>query len=142
MFAGDMKFIDWEKVDLSKNGGRQDRSARRNSVWLRKSRINKLGVPKYRRIVGISKHLLDEVGFGSGTELILLRNKDIFAFKKVRSHGQFKINAAGQIQNQPLYLELMSKAKDNVFDAFAHDGMIVFHAPVDEVNDGLKVRTR
>lgn len=135
MFTGDMKFINWRRVDLSKNDKR-NRTGRPNAVWLHKSPIkSKCGGPQqYRRIVGISKHLLDEVGFDPGTELILVRSKDLFAFKKVGSKGQFKINAQHQIQNQPLYLELNCHAKNNLFDAFVHDGMIVFHAPVDDGN--------
>lgn len=138
MFTGDMKFVNWRRVDLSKNNNRK--RARQNAVWLHKSPIKSKwgGSQQYRRIVGISKHLLDEVGFGPGTELILVRSKDLFAFKKVGSKGQFKINAQHQIQNQPLYLELNCHAKNNLFDAFVHDGMIVFHAPVDDGTEGME----
>lgn len=139
MFTGDMKFINWRRVDLSKNDKRKI-TGRPNCVWLHKSPIKKKwgGTQQYRRIVGISKHLLDEVGFGPGTELILVRSKDLFAFKKVGSKGQFKINAQYQIQNQPLYLELSCHTKNNMFDAFVHEGMIVFHAPVDNEVDGME----
>ena len=139
MFTGDMKFINWRRVDLSKNDKRK-RTGRQNAVWLYKSPIKKKfdGTTQYRRIVGISKHLLDEAGFCPGTELILVRSKDLFAFKKVGSKGQFKINSQNQIQNQPLYLELSCHTKINMFDAFVHEGMIVFHAPVDNEVDGME----
>ena len=139
MFTGDMKFINWRRVDLSKNDKRK-RKGRPNAVWLHKSPIKSKcgGTQKYRRVVGISKHLLEEAGFGPGTELILLRSKDLFAFKKVGSKGQFKLNGSRQIQNQPLYLELSCHTKNNMFDAFVHEGMIVFHAPVDNEVDELE----
>lgn len=130
MFTADLKDIDWSKVDLTKNDKRRH-GYRKDCVWLHKSPIKKKwgGLQTYRRTVGISRNLLDEVGFEPGTELILLRHKDIFAFKKVNSHGQFKINAQHQIQNQPLYLELNGKTgANNMFDAFVHEGMIAFYA--------------
>lgn len=135
MNLGELKFINWRRVELKqpynyKHGGSGNEKYK-NRVWLIKSRIaNK--EDKYRRCIGISRHLLNEANFGPGTELILVRSKDLFAFKRVNSKGQFRINKMWQIQYQPLYLELMSHTKTNMFDAFIHDGMIVFHEHIAE----------
>lgn len=142
MFTGEMKFVNWRRVEL-KPTKREQHHNRRNSVWLHKATLKPKadGTERYRRVVGISRHLLEEVEYIPGTELILVRSKELFAFKKVRSKGQFKINSAWQIQNQPLYLELSCHTKNNMFDAFVHDGMIVFHAPVDKETDELEEYT-
>lgn len=140
MFTGEMKFINWRRVELKPAESDHRREKYKNRVWLTKSKIKTKndGTVQYRRVVGISRHLLDEVGYGPGTELILVRSKDLFAFRKVGSKGQFRINNQYQIQNQPLYLELSCHTKNNVFDAFVHDGMIVFHAPTgDEVKEDI-----
>lgn len=133
MFTGEMKFINWRRVELKPVERDTRKSKYKNRVWLVKSEFKtKAGNKSYRRVVGISRHLLEEAGYGPGTELILVRSKDLFAFRKVGSKGQFRINNQWQIQNQPLYLELSCHTKNNIFDAFVHDGMIVFHAQTGE----------
>lgn len=134
MFTGEMKFVNWRRVELKPVERDFRRNKYKNRVWLTKNKLTPKddGIERYRRIVGVSRHLLDEAGYGPGTELILVRSKDLFAFKKVGSRGQFRINNQWQIQNQPLYLELSCHTKNNVFDAFVHDGMIIFHAQTNE----------
>ena len=135
MNPGELKFINWRRVELKQPEGHRGgvRNKYKNRVWLSKTKVpNREN--QYRRVIGVSRDLLKEVGFGPGTELILVRSKDLFAFKKVGTKGQFRINNTWQIQNQPLYLELMSHTQTNQFDAFVHDGMIVFHEHISEDN--------
>ena len=87
MFTGEMKFVNWRRVELKPVERDFRRNKYKNRVWLTKNKLTPKddGIERYRRIVGVSRHLLDEAGYGPGTELILVRSKDLFAFKKVGS---------------------------------------------------------
>lgn len=127
MHTGEMKFVNWRRVDLKKPTRRNKRA---NKVWLTKHMVHD-NPSVYQRLVHIDTRLLSAVGWDAGTELILVRSGKLYGFKKVNAKGQFKLNKNLVVQNQPLYLELKSHIKDSnmEFDAFVHDEMIIFHEP-------------